>query len=274
MIELNTDRFAGIECLHAYPAGKRHQALPTVLFYHGYSSSKEVYGYFAVALAQAGYRAVLPDADMHGARFDGDDSRRLAHFWEILRSNIDELPQIERALRQHKLVEGDRLAVAGASMGGMTALGALARYPQLHSCACMMGSGYYSQLASTLFPPLMSGSGEHEKPLAQRLAPLADYDVSQRLANIANRPLLVWHGDADEVVPVAESVRLEQALRHSGQDRNLTYLIEEGTGHRITPPALAAFTAFFERHLPLSDDEETRSALAQSCHEGGKKCRL
>ncbi|ADP10271.1 esterase [Erwinia sp. Ejp617] len=253
MIELNTERFAEIECLHAFPSGKRHQALPTVLFYHGYSSSKEVYAYFAVALAQAGYRAVLPDADMHGARYDGDDQRRLTRFWDILRTNIDELPQIERALRQHQLVDGARLAVAGASMGGMTALGALARYPQLHSCACLMGSGYYRQLASTLFPPLVADRAEQEKQLAE-------YDVSHQLARFANRPLLIWHGDADEVVPVAESVRLEQALRHSGMDRNLTYLIEKGVGHRITPPALSALTGFFAHHLPLSagDGKATR----------------
>lgn len=249
MIELNTGSFAGIECLHAFPAGKRQQALPTVVFYHGYLSSKEVYAYFAVALAQAGYRAVLPDADMHGARYHGDSARRLTHFWEIVRTNIDQLPQLEQALRQQQLVDGARLAVAGASMGGMTALGALARYPQLHSCACLMGSGYYSQLASGLFPPLVAETAQQKRELAQRLAPLAQYDIGYQLANIANRPLLLWHGDADEVVPAAESMRLQQALRDSGQDRNLTWLCEKGVGHRITPAALSAVSAFFTRHL-------------------------
>ncbi|HBP95248.1 MAG TPA: esterase, partial [Pantoea agglomerans] len=47
MIELTTETLAGIECLHATPAGQRHQPLPTVLFYHGFTSSKEVYAYFA-----------------------------------------------------------------------------------------------------------------------------------------------------------------------------------------------------------------------------------
>lgn len=249
MIEVNTETFANIECLHACPAGKRNEPLPTVLFYHGYTSSKEVYSYFAVALAQAGFRAILPDADMHGARYNGDSERRLMHFWEILRSNIDELPGIERALRERKLIDGARLAVAGASMGGMTALGAMARYPQLRSAASMMGSGYFSQLSSTLFPPLVARTPDERQALAERLAPLDEYEVSHQLAKIADRPLLVWHGDADEVVPVAESVRLEKALRESGQDSNLTFLIEKGIGHRITPPALTAMTAFFTHHL-------------------------
>lgn len=249
MIELTTESFADIDCLHAFPAGKRDVPLPCVIFYHGFTSSKEVYAYFAVALAQAGFRAVLPDAELHGARYNGDTELRLTRFWEILRSNIEELPGIEQALRTRNLVDGERLAVAGASMGGMTALGALARYPQLCAAASMMGSGYFSQLAQTLFPPLTARSPQEKKQLAERLAPLAQYDVSHQLEQVANRPLLLWHGEADEVVPAAESMRLEKALRESGQDSNLTYLTEKGVGHRITPPALTAFTAFFKHHL-------------------------
>ena len=33
------------------------------------------------------------------------------------------------------------------------------------------------------------------------MAPLADYDPCNRLEALANRPLLLWHGEADEVVP-------------------------------------------------------------------------
>ena len=249
MIELTTERFAGIDCIHAFPAGKRDVALPTVIFYHGFTSSKEVYAYFAVALAQAGIRAVLPDADMHGARYDGDSERRLSHFWEILRSNIDELPDIEQALRAGQRVDGERLAVGGASMGGMTALGALARYPQLHCAASMMGAGYFSPLARTLFPPLVARSPAEHTLLAERLAPLAQYDVSHRLESLATRPLLLWHGEADEVVSADESIRLANALRERGLDAHLTFLTEKGIGHRITPPALTAMTAFFKHHL-------------------------
>ena len=249
MIEITTETYAGINCLQATPAGKRHDPLHTVLFYHGFTSSKEVYAYFGVALAQAGFRAVLPDADMHGARYNGDTEYRFSHFWEILRSNIDEVPQLEAALRQNNLVAGQRIAVAGASMGGMTALGALARNPHFASAACMMGSGYFTSLCQTLFPPLVAKTPDQKKEFADRTAPLADYDVSSRLETIADRPLLLWHGEADEVVPLAESVRLEKALREATLDTNLTYITEKGIGHRITPPALDAFVAFFKHHL-------------------------
>ena len=42
MIEIYTEQLAGSEVLHAVPAGKKQQALPTVLFYHGFTSSKRV----------------------------------------------------------------------------------------------------------------------------------------------------------------------------------------------------------------------------------------
>ncbi|MDF7648143.1 esterase [Pantoea sp. Acro-805] len=249
MIELATENLAGIECIHAAPAGQRQACLPTILFYHGFTSSKEVYSYFAVALAQAGFRVVMPDADMHGSRYNGDTEMRMTHFWEILRQNIDEVPLLEAALREKDWIADERFAVAGASMGGMTALGAMARYPQIHSIACMMGSGYFMQLSHTLFPPLVARTPEQKETFAARMAPLAPYDPSQQLDKLANRPLLLWHGEADEVVPFAETVRLEKALRDAQLDGNMTYLSEKQIGHKITPSALTALVSFFKHHL-------------------------
>ena len=56
MIEIEIRRLGDHEILHAMPTGKRDKPLPVVVFYHGFTSSKLVYSYFAVALAQAGFR--------------------------------------------------------------------------------------------------------------------------------------------------------------------------------------------------------------------------
>lgn len=249
MIELNTERLAGIQVLHAAPAGQRDAALPTVLLYHGFTSSKEVYAYLAVALAQAGFRAVMPDADLHGARDNGNDAVRLARFWQILQRNIDEMPQLENALRAAGMIDGDRFGVAGASLGGMTALGAMARYPHIRSVACLMGSGYFMQLSRSLFPPLQVSTPEEQAQFDRLMAPLAVYDPCEKLEALANRPLLLWHGEADDVVPFAETARLVEALRASGEADNMTFLSEKAIGHKITPFALRALTDFFKQHL-------------------------
>lgn len=243
MIELEIRQFGDHESVHAVPAGKLSQPLPVVIFYHGFTSSKLVYSYFAVALAQAGFRVVMPDAPDHGARFTGDEQARLGQFWPILHGSLTEFAALLDGLYQAGLVADERLAVAGASMGGMTALGIMARHPEVKCVASLMGSGYFTSLAPTLFPPQPSAS------FAEMVSPLADWEVTTRLPRLADRPLLLWHGKEDDVVPAAETFRLQQALRHEGLDKNLTCLWEAGVKHRITPTALDATVAFFRQHL-------------------------
>lgn len=250
MVEMSVEVICrDIEVIHAVPAGKRDAPLPTIFFFHGYTSSKEVYSYFGYALANAGFRVILPDAPMHGARYDGDEPRRLRRFWDILQSNIQELPDYVAAYQQRGLIADQRIGVCGASLGGMSALGCMARYPWISAVAAFMGSGYFSTLSRTLFPRVEAGEEGAEALLRQLSATLADYDVSSRLTALSDRPLLVWHGEADDVVPAQESARLYRALHESRQDGNLLYLTEAGVGHRITPTALRAGADFFQQHL-------------------------
>lgn len=249
MIELYTEQLAGNEVLMAVPAGKRHQRLPGVVFYHGFTSSKLVYSYFAVALAQRGLRVIMPDAPDHGSRFDGDESRRMGRFWHILHANLAEFPALYEAIQAQALVEEGRLGVGGASMGGMTALGLMTQHAQIRSVACLMGSGYYLTLARRLFAPVAFNNDADEQRFADIMAPLVQYDVTHQLARLADRPLLLWHGEEDDVVPAIETLRLQQALAAQGLDGQLTCRWEKGVRHRITPSALAATGRFFESSL-------------------------
>lgn len=252
MVEMHQEYVGDIQVIHAVPTGGYALPLPTLFFYHGYTSSKEVYSYFGYALAQAGFRVILPDALMHGARFDGDEQRRLRHFWDILRKNIDELPALYTHYRQLGQIDGRRVGVCGASMGGMTALGALARFDWLMSAAALMGSGDFMRLSRTLFPPVTPDAPDYERRFTAALAPLAplaDYDVFQRLDKLQDRPLLLWHGEADPLVPPAESARLYQALRARDGHHRVRYLTEPDIGHKITVGAPAATVVFFREVL-------------------------
>ena len=111
MIEIEIRHLGDREILHATPAGKREEPLPVIVFYHGFTSSKLVYSYFAVALAQAGFRVVMPDAPDHGARFTGNEQARLGQFWHILHGSLTEFAGLRDALYQAGLVADNRLAV-------------------------------------------------------------------------------------------------------------------------------------------------------------------
>lgn len=241
MIELTTRRLGDHEILHAYPAGKATQPLPVIIFYHGFTSSKLVYSYFAVALAQAGFRVIMPDAPDHGSRYRGDEQTRLGQFWPILHGNLVEFAGLRDALFAAGLVADKRLAVAGASMGGMTALGIMTQHPEVTCVASLMGSGYFLTLADTLFPP----SGDSEAVRAS----LRAWDVTDALPRLADRPLFLWHGEADDVVPAGETFRLQQALIREGLDKRLTCVWEAGVRHRITPTSLDATVDFFLKNL-------------------------
>ena len=141
MIELQSMTLAGQPILHAFPTGKATEPLPCVVFYHGFTSSGLVYSYFAVALAQAGFRVVMPDAPDHGGRFSGNAQGRLLRFWHILQQSLEEFASLRDALQAQGWIAEERLAVAGASMGGMTALGIMARHPEVRCVASLMGSG-------------------------------------------------------------------------------------------------------------------------------------
>lgn len=250
MIEIHDERAGEIAVIHAVPSGNYEKPLPTVFFYHGYTSSKEVYAYFAYALAKVGFRVVLPDCEMHGERFDGDETRRLGHFWEILKRNVDELPALKAHFAQRGLIDAERVGVAGASMGGMTTLGAFSRYTWVKAAASLMGAGYFTSLAQRLYPPLdPQGQPLNDAAFAARLSPLAAYEIEHHWENLAGRPLLLWHGETDDVVPAAESERLANELHQRGLGQHLTYITEPDVRHRITPGALAATATFFQRSL-------------------------
>ncbi|WP_434660499.1 esterase [Klebsiella sp. MISC125] len=238
MIALEMRSLAGGEILHAYPQNAANKPLPCIVFYHGFTSSKLVYSYFAVALAEAGFRVIMPDAAEHGARYVGDEQGRMQRFWPILMQNFVEFPALREAIREQGWLADDRLAVAGASMGGMTALGIMTHHPELKSVACLMGSGYFSSLSQNLFrsPDFC-------------VKQLVEWDVSEQLDTLASRPLLLWHGDEDDVVPPGETFRLQRSLQQNDLADNLTCIWQKGVRHRITPEALAATVAFFQRHL-------------------------
>ena len=239
----------GWPALHAAPAERFDAPLPTVLLCHGFTRSKELDSNLAVMLARAGLRAVLPEADGHGARFDGDAAQRLMRFWDIVRGCIDELPRLRDELIARGWVDAGRIAVAGLSMGGFVVLGGLARHDWLRAGVSWMGSGHYLDLARTLYPPLGAYTPATAAGHEARMAPLAGYDPSARLTRLARRPLLLWHGVRDETVPFSESARLHAALVRRGLARQLEFIADPNATHKLPLAGAQAGVDFLRRVL-------------------------
>ncbi|WP_368265935.1 esterase, partial [Escherichia coli] len=127
--------------------------------------------------------------------------------------------------------------------------GITARHPTVKCTASMMGSGYFTSLARSLFPPLIPETTAQQNEFNNIVAPLAEWEATNHLEQLSDRPLLLWHGLDDDVVPADESLRLQQALSETGRDKLLTCSWQPGVRHRITPEALDAAVTFFRQHL-------------------------
>jgi hypothetical protein len=133
-------------------------------------------------------------------------------------------------------------------MGGMTALGIMTQFPEVRSVACLMGSGYFS---TGEFPFSAAGGDNTGRAGGVRCDCRAVSKMGYRRAiSTACQPsAFLWHGEEDDVVPAAETLRLQQALAAARLDEQLTCLWEAGVKHRITPTALIATVRFFTEHL-------------------------
>lgn len=249
MIEMYQEEVQGIQLIHAVPASQYHHLLPTIFFYHGFTSSKEIYAYFGYLLAQQGFRVILPDAPLHGARADGDEVRLMASFWDILQNNVNELATLKEFFVNRGLADASRLGVGGVSMGGMTTMASLVRFPWIKAAACLMGSGYFDVLSTHLFPGYDAGDSAQREAFRHAHASLLSWDICGKTSQLAERPLFVWHGEEDDVVPFCESQRLRDEMKASGNDVNLTFLAEPGAKHRVSVHAASEATDFFRHHL-------------------------
>lgn len=117
-----------------------------VLFYHGFTANKEVNLPELELLAEAGFLAVGVDAVGHGERRYPDFEQRFPEehseqpFLDIVEETTGEIPQILDSLSEHGLLCDVRIGVAGVSMGGYIAYGAVLADPRVSAAAPLLGS--------------------------------------------------------------------------------------------------------------------------------------
>jgi acetyl esterase/lipase len=183
-------------------------------------------------------------------------------------ANLHDCQAAVRWVREHAATHGldaGRIGLYGASAGGhLTALLALsgdapelAEQPGSSSCAvqaacAVCGPSDLSRIAiaehRAAFPLLYEVTEQYlGGPVAER-AELARLVSPLTYATRPGPPLLLIHGEADMVVPVAETTILAEALSRAGQP--VTTRLIPGAGHGwLLEASQAEVAAFFRRHL-------------------------
>jgi dipeptidyl aminopeptidase/acylaminoacyl peptidase len=181
------------------------------------------------------------DVDYRGSTGYGRAYRdALRGAWGI--ADVDDCCAAAAALVDQGLVDGDRLAIRGGSAGGFTTLAALTRRDVFHAGASLYGVTDLGALArdthkfeSRYLDRLVGRWPEDEATYAER-SPINHTDG-------LDCPLIVLQGLEDEVVPPSQAEALVAALEAKGIPH--AYLAFEGEQHGFRQAAtiLRALTA-------------------------------
>lgn len=229
------------------------EPLPTLTYYHGFTSAKEQNLTLAYLLAEKGFRIVLPDSKYHGERESTITANELElSFWDIVLQNVVEVAEIKEFLDQEGLLLNNRFGLAGTSMGGITTSSALTQYPWIKVAAVLMGSPKNVVYANLLIKEYKKGGNlaATEEEIDRLLKQLAHYDLSVQFDKLNDRPLLFWHGEADSVIPFDHAHSFySEAIKHYKNPDNIRFIKEANRDHRLSHYAVLETVKWFETNL-------------------------
>lgn len=188
-----------IPCLKIRAKGSQGQ-MPTVIYYHGWSSSKEYQRFRGVSLAAYGYQIILPDALHHGERNPiqhSDPKMMEEYFWKVVLQNVEESRALIHGLVENHSADPQRIGVMGSSMGGFSASGIFVHNPDLKCLVNFNGSCAWAKSEE-----IFRKRGKIPSADPSHIAVLAQYDPLQQKEALKGRPILMLHGDADSSVPI------------------------------------------------------------------------
>jgi len=218
---------AAIPAYLTLPPGKDPKGLPAVLMPHGGPSSRDYWGFDALAqfLAARGYAVLQPE--YRGSAGYGDAWLNENGF-KNWRTSIGDITASAKWLASQGIANPSKMAIFGWSYGGYAALQSAVTEPSLYKAVIAVAPVTDLQMAKdearnfTNYDLVQRviGSGPH----IQEGSPLQH-------ASSINAPVLLIHGTLDDTVRYAESKEMDEALRKAGKQSEL--LTFNGLDHQL-----------------------------------------
>ncbi|HVX84298.1 MAG TPA: alpha/beta fold hydrolase [Phycisphaerae bacterium] len=183
----------------------------TLLIVHGFLADHSWLDYATDAFAKAGYRTVAVDLRGHG------ESTGKHITFGVVESR--DLVQLTDYLQQHHLC-GDHLGVYGVSLGAATAIQFAVLDPRVSAVVAVAPfatfSGEVPHFGRTMLPlPGWFLSNQDYAQIVRDAGEIANFNPADAdpLAAIRKThiPILLLHGDADAIIPMANSQKLHDA---------------------------------------------------------------
>ncbi|MGM8214683.1 alpha/beta fold hydrolase [Bacillaceae bacterium W0354] len=254
MIIINKKQAEHIPLLEVVKQSASSEPLPVVIYFHGFTSSKEQNLAQAYLLADQGYRVILPDSLHHGERDTLNDPEKIQlDFWKIVFTNVKELHMLYNWLTTQSLILDERIGIAGTSMGGITVSAALTKYDWIKAAGIMMGSAKLEAMGRYLIEQIKKQGVQlpfTDDEVEQHIQQLGTIDLSKQLDRLNHRPLFIWHGEDDLVVPYQFAKEFVNQLKEANYPEDqYQFITEKNRDHKVSRVAMHQLKEWFIEKL-------------------------
>ncbi len=241
-----------------------------IIYCSGYRGTKSELLGIATFLWREGFNALLFDYNGHG-------SGRGAPVTLGYREMHDFIDALDYAKRR---LPNARIGVFGASMGASLAILGAAQHPEILAVVADSPFASHTEVVSYNVQRVVRLPGRPFARIADeflyRMAGYRGSDVEpiRAVAAIAPRPLLMFHGTADSIIPVEQGIRVFKA---AGEPKEL--VLGEGADHCGTyfldrPAYSQRVLAFFRNALDTGADSAPDVAGIAYEHGGSPEAAL
>lgn len=241
---------AGIPCLYV-KLNFTFEKVPTVIYYHGWSSNKENNLFLGEILAFHGYGVILPDAIHHGKRGALDNYYVEAlrkYFWEVIFNSVNEYKSLANAAVEKLGIEVDNIAVMGSSMGGFIASGVFASNKEIKCLINMNGASAWEK-AENVFKEMdkekQGAATELQLEQIRQLDPMANKEA------LYPRPMLLLHGDSDTSISIDVQRYFYNEMKELYKDQSdrIKFIETPKLNHYKTVGMMEESIAWFDKYL-------------------------
>lgn len=230
------------------------EKLSTIIFYHGWSSSKESQRMRGYILSNFGFQVFIPDSINHGERnpIDYIDPINMKdYFWPTVLNSIEESGKIIDYGIGKLDVDKNNIGVSGHSMGGFISSGIFTHNKRVKAGVILNGScnwNYCNELIATMIGEALNIPIKDElKKIQDKLIHL---DPIMHMEAVRDRALLLINGESDDVVPMEGQRLFYKEARKKYSDKSLIdFIVYNKVGHFVTTNMMEDTSKWFKKFL-------------------------